>query len=681
MSTGPLLRTDLRFIDQVIAGERFFIVKDLKTQGYFRFRPVEAQVMQLFDGIRSASDVAAVLVAGGVKLSASTVDGFARKLGTMGLLQRSLQERSVLMLERLRAERGRKRSLYRGEVLRMRFPFPDTEPFIARTYPYIRWCFTRTFVIVSVVLFALYFGILMSQNAEYTHDVAALFSAKTFSFVTFFVLFVSFAVIVGIHELGHAYTCKHFGGEVHEMGAMLMYFVLPCFYANVNDAWGFSERRQRLWVTAAGSWIMLVVAAVSALFWLVLPRGSIAAQVAVCMMMVGGIFNIVTNMNPLLPLDGYFALGDFTGISNLRQQSAAYSKAWINRHVLRAPVVVPLVDVREHRIFLVHGILSMLFRLTIYKRLAGYLVALAAWLGGAAGVGVLALLLLRKFRQPIAAVGTTIRRLWGSIVGNRSPLRVTVVALVVLTFVAAVVPFDLTTTGRFTVVPAAASVVTAPATGTIAAVFVREGDAVAVGAPLLRLVDDALGRDQLAEQRAADEFTIEARRAQAQESARARDSLVAESDIRAARARSIGGRRTAMRVRALTSGTVMTRAEILVGRGVLRGDTLLLVSDPSVLDAIVRLEGAGTADVQVGQRVRLLSYQDVWHSVSATVTEVSTVGDARGRRSARVRLAPGVAWRSGGSGEAQIISRRSTLLGAAMWALRSSVRSDLLLGL
>ncbi len=676
-----LLRTDLRFVDQVIASERFVVVKDLKTQAYFRFRPVEVDVMQLFDGVRTAGEVAAILVAKGVKLSASTVEGFAKKLGSLGLLQRTLQERSVLMLERLRAERGRQRSLYRGELLRMRFPFPDTEPFIARTYPYLRWCFTKTFGAVSVGLFAIYVAILISQYDAYTRDVVALFSVDTFSLTTFVVVLVSFTVIVGIHELGHAYTCKHFGGEVHEMGIMLMYFVVPCAYANVNDAWGFPERRQRLWVTAAGSWIMLVFAALSAIMWTLLPRGTIAAQVAICMMLVGGIFNIVTNMNPLLPLDGYFALGDFTGISNLRQRSSAYAKSWLNRHVLRANEVVPTVEALEHRILLTHGILSMLFILTIYKRLAGYLIAVATWMGGAVGVGVLVLLLLNKFRQPIAAFGRSIRRLWSATAGKRGPARMVGITLVVLTVLAAVIPFDLTTTGRFTVVPAASSAVTAPAAGTIAAVFVREGDAVAVGAPLLRLGDDSLARAQITEQRAADEFTTEARRAEAQGRVDVRDALLDESAVSAASARGLGGRRQALRVRALTAGTVMTRAEALLGRAVQGGDTLLLLSEPGVLDAMVRLSASGAANIRPGQRVRLVSYQDAWQSVADTVAEVTTVADARGRLSARVRLAPGIAWRSGSSGEAQIVWRRSTLLGAAVWAVRSAVRSDILLGL
>ena len=47
------------------------------------------------------------------------------------------------------------------------------------------------------------------------------------------------------HEFAHGLTCKHYGGEVHEVGFLLMFF-MPCFYCNVSDAWLFREKSKRL---------------------------------------------------------------------------------------------------------------------------------------------------------------------------------------------------------------------------------------------------------------------------------------------------------------------------------------------------------------------------------------------------------------------------------------------------
>ena len=40
----------------------------------------------------------------------------------------------------------------------------------------------------------------------------------------FAVLAFSLALIKVLHEMGHALACKHFGGECHELGLMLLVF-------------------------------------------------------------------------------------------------------------------------------------------------------------------------------------------------------------------------------------------------------------------------------------------------------------------------------------------------------------------------------------------------------------------------------------------------------------------------
>ena len=105
--SAPQLRADLAIVEQRFRDEQSFVVKDPTTHAYFRFRPVEMRVMRLFDGARSAAQIAEQLVADGVRVSSSTVEGFARKLAALGLLERTLLERTTQQLERLRAERRR----------------------------------------------------------------------------------------------------------------------------------------------------------------------------------------------------------------------------------------------------------------------------------------------------------------------------------------------------------------------------------------------------------------------------------------------------------------------------------------------------------------------------------------------------------------------------------------------
>jgi putative peptide zinc metalloprotease protein len=237
---APRLRGDLAIVEQVFRGETSYVVKDPATQKYFRFRPVEVGVMRCFDGQRTCDDVAASLAEQGVRLTASAVDGFARRLAGIGLLERSLAERTTLELERMRAERRRRRqsALFTGELLRMRWSFGDPDRLFDRLLPAIRWMFTPGFVVASIALFAAYFIILATTWTEFSATVVDLYSLSRITFGTVAILWVTGLVVIMIHELGHGFMCKYFGGEVHELGFMLMYFQ-PAFYCNVNDAWSF----------------------------------------------------------------------------------------------------------------------------------------------------------------------------------------------------------------------------------------------------------------------------------------------------------------------------------------------------------------------------------------------------------------------------------------------------------
>jgi putative peptide zinc metalloprotease protein len=686
LSGRPQCRADLRFVEQVYRGEQSYIVKDPVTQKYFRFRPVEALVLQSFDG-RSFTEIAAALAVDGFRLTAGALEAFARKLAGMGLLERTLAERTTLEVERLRAERSRRRRrpLFRGELLRMRWSVGDPDTLLARTLPTLRWCFSPAFLAVSVVLFAAYFLVLAVKWNEFSAALAALYSPSALTLSTLAILWSTALPIIVIHELGHAYTCKYFGGEVHEMGFMLIYFE-PAFYCNVNDAWSFPELRARLWVTAAGSWIQFVIASLAALVWWVAVPGTLVSEIALAAMIIGGATTILTNMNPLIPLDGYFALSDWLEIPNLRQRAFGYFTWAVKRHLLRLDVEEPPATDRERRVFIIYAALATCYIAGIFVFAAALMLGWARQAFGVVGFLVVGFLIFRAAWSPVVEWGRNAalsirahRAQW-----RQSPWRIRLLAGgAAVLLVLLLLPRWITVAGGFTAVPVRSLPLIAPDSGIVKQVYAREAARVRAGTPLVRIQNLALEQERVARARARDSVAAEETRARAQGREDEAERLAVERAALTARLDEYDARISVLVLRARTAGEVLTaRPEQLLGRRVDSGDTLVIVGDADSLDLRIALTGAGATRVEPGSTVSLVPYSAVGHPVLGVVRSVSPIAESSHDMpgvEARVRVAAGGAWRVGVTGEARVRLRRSNLLGEIWWGVRQRVRPDILL--
>src|SRR5439155_2923382 len=217
-----------------------------------------------------------------------------------------------------------------------------------------RWLWSPAFVGGSVALFAIYAAIVAVRWDEFLRAAVGFYTLNGFGVRDWVISWLLFVVIGGIHELGHGLTTKHFGGEVHEIGMMLFYFS-PAFFCNTNDAWTFERRAHRVWVSFAGPWIQLVLAALAAVVWALSEPTTVLHRVAFIAMLAGGISSVLANLNPLIPLDGYYALADWLEIPNLRRRAFVYWGPLLKRHLLGIEVAAPEVTPRERRIFIAYG--------------------------------------------------------------------------------------------------------------------------------------------------------------------------------------------------------------------------------------------------------------------------------------------------------------------------------------
>ena len=142
-----------------------------------------------------------------------------------------------------------------------------------------------------------------------------------FSFNNLALIWITTIIIKSIHELGHGLTCKHFGGEVHEVGVMLLVFT-PYFFVNVSDSWVMPERRHRILISAAGIYVELVLAAFATFLWAVVQPGAFQ-DFLFNVMVIASFSTLVFNANPLMRFDGYYIMTDLIEVPNLQGKSRA----------------------------------------------------------------------------------------------------------------------------------------------------------------------------------------------------------------------------------------------------------------------------------------------------------------------------------------------------------------------
>src|SRR6185436_3956614 len=125
-------------------------------------------------------------------------------------------------------------------------------------------------------------------------------------------------VALACHELGHALAVKHAGRRVPAAG-FLVYFGIPSVFVDTTDVW-MAGRKQRIITTAAGPATGLVLAGLMSLVGLAIPPlAPLAFKLAFAWYL-----NSLFNLNPFLPLDGYYLLMDWLEVPNLRARALSW---------------------------------------------------------------------------------------------------------------------------------------------------------------------------------------------------------------------------------------------------------------------------------------------------------------------------------------------------------------------
>src|SRR5208337_844269 len=184
--------------------------------------------------------------------------------------------------------------------------------------PCLSWIFTAWFFTLSIagMLAAFFF---VAIHFETFHAKLPTYH-EFFTWQTIGYLWLALGLVKVIHEFGHGLSCRHFGGEVHEMGAMLL-CLTPCLYCNVSDAWTLPSKWRRMIIGFAGIYVELVIASLATVVWWNSASQPFLHNLSLGLMVVCSVNTVLFNGNPLLRFDGYYILADWLEIPNLRERA------------------------------------------------------------------------------------------------------------------------------------------------------------------------------------------------------------------------------------------------------------------------------------------------------------------------------------------------------------------------
>jgi putative peptide zinc metalloprotease protein len=366
-------------------GEDWYVLSDQLTASHFRCTPSVRQFLDLLDGEHTVAEAhqACVEAASGEPPERLEVLQLLTELQTSHLLLGGVPLDSDALYARQRLMDKKRWFRRLASPLALQIPLLDPDQFLQRTLPWVRPFFTRYFLWLWCLLVVLTAFGAVSQWAELNVHWESRFLDPG----NLLTLWLLYPLVKGLHELGHGYATRVWGGEVHEMGVILLVFT-PVPYVDASASSAFQSRHQRMIVAAAGIMVELLLAALALLLWTYSSPG-LLRDLCFNILIIGGVSTLLFNGNPLLRFDGYYVFADFLEIPNLRARANRYLGLLLKRHLLHLDTDAADQAAGTERLWLLaYALLAGTYRLLIGLTIALFVagkyffvgMALAIWL-------------------------------------------------------------------------------------------------------------------------------------------------------------------------------------------------------------------------------------------------------------------------------------------------------------
>ena len=363
----PRLRSHAVIHRHLYRGQVWYVLQDRSSGRFHRFSPVANLVIGLMDGKRTLREIWNIAC---TRLGddAPTQDEVIHMLAALhraDVLQsdahpdiRELHERNVRQ-EKMKLKQ------YISNPLALRFPLFDPDRLLEWLNPLSRRLFGAGGAVVWLAIVGWALVLAASHWGELSKDL----SGQLLAAENLLIMALVFPVAKLIHEFGHGMAVKARGGEVHEMGVMLL-VLMPVPYVDASASLAFREKRDRMLVGAAGMLSELLFAALAMFVWVNVEPGLVRA-IAYNVMVVAGVTTLVFNINPLLRFDGYYIFSDWLEIPNLGQRANTHLGYLVRRYLLGVKSATPANDAPGERAWFVsYAITSFFYRIFVTVSIA-----------------------------------------------------------------------------------------------------------------------------------------------------------------------------------------------------------------------------------------------------------------------------------------------------------------------
>jgi putative peptide zinc metalloprotease protein len=245
----PALRDSTAISRHVYRGQPWHVLRNRLTGRHHRFNTAAYTLIGLMDGQRTVEQIwtdAGKILPDEIP----TQDEVIRLLGQLhdaDLMQCDILPSTAELFHQDRKGPNKNWKQRIANPFSLSFPLWNPDRFLTKWRFVAAPLFTRTAFIIWLLI------VLNPLIATFVYweELSSDFTHHLLSPDNLLLLWLIFPILKTLHEFGHAFAVKTWGGEVHEIGVMLL-ALTPIPYLDATASAGFSDKRHRIIVAAAG---------------------------------------------------------------------------------------------------------------------------------------------------------------------------------------------------------------------------------------------------------------------------------------------------------------------------------------------------------------------------------------------------------------------------------------------